>query len=147
MTTYLIYKLECLITGQCYYGHCKDLNKRMKGHKSKSNKCKSKAIIDLNNYQYYPIEENIPDLHIALWREKYYVENFQCVNRNMPFQTEEEKREINKLHSSNYYYNNITEVKKKKQQKFVCECGSRYTRNHKSEHFKTVKHINYLNLL
>jgi hypothetical protein len=44
-----------------------------------------------------------------------------------------------------YYQENKDEICEKKKEKFDCYCGGRYTKNGKSTHFKTRKHLNYTN--
>ena len=44
-----------------------------------------------------------------------------------------------------YYLDNRDKILEKKRKKFNCECGGRYTYNHKAKHLNSKKHQNYIN--
>ena len=46
-----------------------------------------------------------------------------------------------KEHKKKYYEANKEIIKEKKTKKYDCECGGKYTYNHKQRHFKSIKHI------
>ena len=48
----------------------------------------------------------------------------------------ERKKENDKI----YREEHAEEIKAKKNEKFTCECGGKYTNSHKQEHLKTTKH-------
>ena len=77
-------------------------------------------------------------------KEAYYIKNIPCVNKNIPGRTVKESLKQyyknNKDYFEQYYENN----KEYYQSKFKCICGGCYTRRHKSEHYKTKTHINYM---
>ena len=79
-----------------------------------------------------------------LQREAYHIKNNKCVNKVVPLRTKSEYKNDTKEHikeySKQYYENN----KEKLKTKCICECGSTYTLNHKSDHIKTKKHIKYI---
>lgn len=52
---------------------------------------------------------------------------------------------INKEHIADKGYTYRAKNKDKLQRKYVCDCGGYFTYNHKSEHEKTKKHMNYAN--
>jgi len=128
-----------------YYGSTGDVIVRMKIHKTPSNKCSSKQIIERGKYEYAILEthENIDeyDLHE---RESWYIRNKQCVNIAVPHRTLAEWREDNNEkiveYSAEYYQKN----KNKLQEKFVCECGGKFTAENKTHHEKTKRHLNYI---
>ena len=64
-------------------------------------------------------------------------------NKNKIVDYQKEYRESNKVKIKAYYETN----KEKLKEKFDCECGGKYTHNHKSHHLKTTKHQNYLETL
>ena len=66
-------------------------------------------------------------------REGYYIKAIPCVNKYLPGRSNKE-----------YYEHNRETILKSKQIKFKCICGGCYTRNDKSTHYKTKKHINYM---
>ena len=128
-----------------YYGSTGDVIARMVGHKTPNNKCSSKQIIERGKYEYAILEthENIDeyDLHE---RESWYIRNKQCVNIAVPHRTLAEWREDNNEkiveYSAEYYQKN----KNKLQEKFVCECGGKFTAENKTHHEKTKRHLNYI---
>ena len=92
-------------------------------------------------------------------RERHYIENFECVNKNVPNRTHKEWREANPEYQKEYceenkeqiaeyqkeYYNkNIVEILEKKKQKYTCECGSTFRIDGLAEHKRTKKHLAYL---
>ena len=102
----IIYKIECCITGEVYYGSTQQsLNLRMIGHKSDYKRWKqgtfpymtSFQIIERCNYSYSLIEtidcEDKKQLEI---RERFFIENNKCINKNIPGRTTKEYYESNK---------------------------------------------------
>lgn len=89
-----IYKLICNTSGKTYYGStCFELHLRLQQHISNS-KCSSYEIIKNKNYEIILVEKypsnNKDEL---LKRERFYIENNDCVNRNIPTRTELEHRQ------------------------------------------------------
>lgn len=107
-------------------------------------------------------------------REQYWIEQFEnTVNKNRAYCSDEYKKKFKKECDKKYRQNNkeiLSEKRKEKyiknkehekemmkkwrdnnrdyiKEKFDCECGSVYTRNGKSKHFKTKKHVKYINSL
>ena len=72
-----------------------------------------------------------------------------CVNKYVAGRTRKEyveanKEKINERRKENtriYRHKN----KEKINEKFTCECGSNYIYKHKSRHFKTKKHLKFVN--
>jgi hypothetical protein len=71
---------------------------------------------------------------------------------------DKEWRENNKEHLREYYENNKDRIqeygkeyyennKEKLKEKINCECGGKYTHKHKAQHFKTNKHLKYIESL
>jgi len=103
----IIYKIECCITGEVYYGStiC-SLKERIGRHiskcrywkegKSYSTKCTSFQIIERENYTFSVVEtvdfENKKEL---LEREGHYIKNHSCVNRAVMGRTPKEYRNDN----------------------------------------------------
>ncbi len=92
-----IYKL--VGGGLTYYGStCNELRIRLYQHKKKSNKCKSKLLFDSDDkieiilVEKYPCNDKM-ELH---QRERYYIENNECINKIIPTRTEKEYYETNK---------------------------------------------------
>ena len=112
MVTGIIYKIECNETGEVYYGSTtKTLNKRITEHKSsckgwklgKYNFITSFNIIDRGNYSYSLIETvECEDRKQLEARERYYIENNECVNRNVPTRTQKEYNDLKKDNKKEY---------------------------------------------
>jgi len=92
-----IYKIVCNETGEIYIGSttCKYLSQRLQNHRSLQNKCSCKHIIKRGNYDMVLIE-NFPctgkqELHK---RERYWIENINCINLVRPIASPEDKEEL-----------------------------------------------------
>lgn len=147
-----IYKIVCDTTNKVYYGSTtkKYLSSRLNTHKhaylNNLNSYTSRYVLEGGNYSIILVE-NYPcnskdELH---QRERYYIENNNCVNRVNPYISNIEKIENKKQVWQNWYSTNKDILKEKKQQKINCECGGLYTHNHKSTHYKTKKHLDFIN--
>jgi len=162
-----IYKIECKITYEVYYGSTvQSLSERIRHHKSDRN-CTAINIIDRGNYTINVIEEVPCDtLQELEARESYYIRNNECINLRVPGRTIQEWREANKVelaqkskdyredniewykqYHKEYRKANIEILKSKKSEKFTCNCGGKYTRCNYSQHCKTEKHQDYLTTL
>ena len=119
---------------------------------------------DLKNCCIVLIEEvkaNAIDELLA--REKHYIKSFKCLNKKIPLNTDKEYYEENKStilqKIRNYRKNNrvkINEQKKQyyeknkineseyKKQKYHCECGSICRIHEKLRHFRSKKHIKFI---
>jgi hypothetical protein len=92
-----IYKL--VGGGLTYYGStCNELYKRFHQHKKKSNCAKSKQLFDTGDkvdivlVEKYPCNDKM-ELHK---RERYYIENNECINKAIPTRTIKEWKKDNK---------------------------------------------------
>ena len=80
-----IYKIVCNETGETYYGSTiSSLKQRLSKHKCQKN-TQSKHIIDRGNYEILLVE-NVPcdSKDELLNREKFYIENNECLNLKVP---------------------------------------------------------------
>jgi len=103
-----IYKIVCNITGEIYVGHTTQnyLSQRLTQHISNykryvNNKSKtymsSYQIIARGNYEIILIENcDVNSKDELKARERHYIENLKCVNKNVPLRTIEEWRKDNK---------------------------------------------------
>lgn len=153
-----IYKLVCSETKRNYIGATiTSLGSRLSKHKNKFNSCRTKDFV---NPTIHLIEEYSCNNRKELdERERYYIENTQCVNHNIPGRTPHEyrrknaskKRKYNKQYSIDnyerlkeyrrqYILNNYDKIHKKND----CICGGKFINKHKNDHFKTQKHLKYL---
>jgi len=128
----VIYRIYDNTNGNIYYGSTiQSLSNRMASHRSnykkwikgdKRTSCKSFEIIKNGDYDYNIVEEieceNKYELHN---RERYYIENNECVNKLIPNRTKKEYnkqyREDNKDkikdNKKQYYENNKDKIKEK----------------------------------
>lgn len=91
-----IYKLVCLNTGMIYVGStCQPLSRRLSGHRSATNRARSKKIIEGGNYIILLIE-NFPcnSVEELFAREYEVICATTCINRKLL--TEEERKAYQK---------------------------------------------------
>lgn len=95
----IVYSITCNLTGESYIGSTESEYKRIAGHKTKTQKCSSKPIIDRGYYTYKRLEivdyENAKELrqHEQKFIETYRTEGKKVVNKVRAFRTPEQKRE------------------------------------------------------
>lgn len=137
-----------------YYGSTKEpLHRKLARHKCPSQKATSKLL----NRDKLTIElvEQVEDIEQLKWRERYYIENNQCVNNDKPIRTSYEIRNPNKeyyeknktkIKQYHIHYNKINKeyIKQQKSKPYQCECGSIVSTTHKAKHFRSKKHINFI---
>ena len=132
-----IYRIVCEETGLQYIGStCSTLVKRLSGHK-RNKRCACKDFI---NPKIFLIEDYPCDRKDQLlMRERYHMENTECVNLVRPIITKEDKQEYHKV----YYKSNMERYEKNKDylnEKITCECGSIVCRRYISIHKRSKKH-------
>lgn len=151
-----IYKIVCNVTNEQYIGSTKEkyLSRRLQRHKyhyteclidKKRRKMSSFSIIQRGNFDIILIEKYPCDSKYELEkRERYYIENNDCVNKNVPTRTTKEKRkaEPEKYKEIDKKFNKKKSEKNK--EKYKCECGSTLRKDHKKRHEKSQKHIDYI---
>ena len=111
-----------------YYGSTRQpLCKRLWEHKKRAeNKCVTKNM-NRDNLTIELVEE-VEDAEQLLWRERYYIENNECVNKNSAIQTKQER---------NKYLRTLAK------KPYTCECGSTIQIGGKLRHLESKKHILY----
>jgi len=116
----ITYCLVCNITGEKYYGSSTTtLEARMNCHKCKNNNhCVSKQIIDRGDYDIYQLGEYETELE-AKMKEKWYINNKTCINKNNVLVTDEEKKEYIKKMNKKYRENNREEISEYHKQYYV----------------------------
>ena len=155
-----IYKLVSTGTPIVYHGSTiTSLEKRLSIHKSGRNTCASRELFDAGDVSIVLVEEYPCNNKYELEsRERIYIEfmlnNFThrvICNKTIPTRTMKEYEDANREHINEYRMkyrqDNRESLNEKKREKFECDCGGRYTRCRKSEHFKTKKHLAYINSL
>ncbi len=140
-----IYQIICNITGERYIGStCNTFSKRLSQHKTIL-KCSSKQIIERGDYDMVLIEDcpcdNKNQLHA---HERYYIDNMDCVNNNVPGRTRNEWREVNREVLSEKdkqrYEANRESIVEKKKIKITCECGVECRKDHLARHKRSKHH-------
>ena len=109
-----IYCIECLETGNKYYGSTKDtLDERIKNHcadiktyenGNKGGLCESHVIIKKGNYTASVVKEvNFNDKSELLWEERWAIEaDPKAINVRKPILTKTKKKELNEMCSRKY---------------------------------------------
>ena len=116
----ITYCIECNITGEKYYGSTEStLNIRINGHKSKLN-CSSKEILLRDDYVVYTLHE-YETIEEAEMKEKWYIQNKECINKNRVRVTDEEKKEYNIKQCEKYRQKNKERIREKGKEKVECE--------------------------
>ena len=155
-----IYKLYSPSKNIVYYGSTaqKYLSSRLQSHlayyKSYKNNtyhyCNTSfKVLEYEDYKIELVEKiycnNVTQLRE---RERYYIENNECVNKNIPNQTQKEWRNNNedyrKSYEKKWRENNKDHIIDHRKEKVICECGCEITRGNLSTHIKTPKHINLI---
>ena len=123
---YKIYQIVCNITGEVYYGSTiRTLGERLTNHKT-SLACSSKQIILRGNYYIKQINSTF-DKEESVKLERYYIQNFECININIPGKNKEEDkayrenyRKVNKdffiYYHKDYYEKNKEKIALKKKE-------------------------------
>ena len=151
-----IYKLINNVDDKIYIGStCNTLRQRKDEHKRKSKTKNFKVYNHLNEagwenvviilIEKYPCN-NFEELRI---KEQEYIDKFNPeLNDKSAKQTpkqyyEKNKEQINNW-NKNYQKENKEQIIKWKKEMTECECGGKYSNNHKSRHMKTKKHLKYI---
>jgi len=138
-----IYKIVCDDTNKVYYGSTTNtLSRRMVQHRSQK-RC---VYNEMTNPKICLVEDVPCERKEQLFqRERYFIENNECINKRIPARTPQEWRNDNKdkrkIIDKRYYDKN----KEKQKEKCNCECGSVIRKRNMSHHIKSKKHINYVN--
>lgn len=173
----VIYKLVNGSTEDVYYGSsCNNLNCRKSQHKHVYKKylvgehhyCSSFDLFDpdINDVE-IEVVENYPcdTKQQLLHRERYYIENFPCVNRQVPIRTKTEQVAIDKVRYRNFYQANrdkmiakvsawrasnpdkVKAYTEKSNAKVTCECGATMAKRCLKRHKQSETHRNTLSAM
>jgi hypothetical protein len=170
----IIYKIVCndLNIKEVYVGSTVNFTRRKCQHKSSCNDISSKEynqpkykyIRDnggWENWSMYEVEKYpCNDKNEAHTRERFWIESFNTtLNTSIPTRTKNEWYEDNKEKILEYRKDNIDQIKELKKEwykinknailekhkiKFNCDCGSLCGILDKQQHFRTKKHIKYI---
>lgn len=162
-----------------YYGSTiRKLNHRFCGHNKSYNYCMSKILFEKGEPRIELVEDYPCSSKIELEkRERWYIENNECINRKIPGRTQKEWNDANKEWKSNwylenrerrliengkkylknkeeikaknseYYHNNKDLISEKRKIRITCECGSTFRKTDKIQHEKSIKHKNFISSL
>ena len=139
-----IYKLYCLTSGLVYYGSTiNPIQVRLNGHIQKPTTA-SEQIIKNSNYKMELLEElefeNKVDL---LNREKYYILNNECINKNVPLRTTKEwYTETNYKDKLRNDYDDKRKQKKKEYYLANKDKRLKYQQNYLKKKQNILNHIN-----
>ena len=100
-------------------------------------KRKTKAIINCKKY-YEKNKEKIQEQ-----KKDYYNQNKNIIQENRKEYYVQNKDKINEYHKD-YRDNNKEKIKQDKNEKHKCGCGGCFTTANRSAHFKTKKHLKYI---
>jgi len=168
---YIIYKLCSDYCDQFYVGSTRNMAQRKKGHKSASNNSNDKAYNSKiyksirehggwENFRIVPLElmENTTKFE-AECREEFHrlelkamLNSCKATRGNMTQleyhqQYRIDNREAVLERNKQYYQNNKEKIIAERCQKHNCNCGGKYTINHKARHMKSKKHQKYISTL
>jgi len=143
-----IYKLHDNTNNTDYYGSTiQTLNKRLQEHKNKLD-CSSKSIIENNDYIMILVETiEFQDKKQLLEREKYYIQNYPCINKYSPLRTKEEYKEQQKEYYEEHkeqqkeYYQEYRELNKEKllkQRKEYYEANKEQKKEYREKHKEQI---------
>jgi len=143
----------------------KSSHKRYLNNKSKSSYTTSFKILECEDYK-IELLENYPCANKKQLkdRERYYIENNECVNKCIPNRTHaeynkkwyqdnkerilEQTKEYNKAnvehkkeYDKKYREVNVEYYKERASQKVVCKCGCQVRKGDIAKHLKTKKHL------
>ena len=102
----MIYEIVCNETGERYVGSTFEptIAKRMVQHRGKTNDCMSKQIIGRGNYSYGLLEKTDVTTRDELrMMERKWYDKLDCINKNKPYQTKEERQELVNENSKAHY--------------------------------------------
>ena len=76
--------------------------------------------------------------------EKEYMKEYRQEHQDYFKEYNDNYRKENREYFDNYRKEHKEEIYRKKNENFQCECGGRFTKQNKSKHLKSQKHLQYL---
>jgi len=152
-----IYRIWTLLSDEIYIGSTADtLSNRFLKHKNRYKiwlRDKKKYTSSIELFEKFGVENCKIDLEhnfpcnskAELNSEEGRVQRMhkeKLVNKQIAGRTRKEWFSENKEHIAEYHKKYYAE--NKESQKFVCECGGKYTHQHKFRHFNSVKHQKFI---
>ena len=150
-----IYKIVSNVNDDVYYGSTTErtLARRLVEHRAaykrylagKRGYITSFKLLETNDYDIVLVEKMNCDSKEELHqRERFYIENNDCVNKVRPNRTVKERYIDNREDKLKYQKEYQLKNKDKLQAKNKCICGGNYTHENKHHHLKSVKHQSYI---
>ena len=140
-----VYRLVCNITKKEYIGSTTDkLNRRLSKHRSdyknyidgKNKYISSFEILENDNYSIVLIENfACNSKEELLQRERYFIENTDCVNYRLPIKTDEEYKEYYK----EYEKSDICKKRRKEHRQKNVEHYTEYTKQYRASNKEKIK--------
>ena len=145
-----------------YVGSTTDFKTRCRTHKSRIKPDRQELLYKniISNNGIYKIEiycnVNCRDRrHLVFFEEQYRIILGANLNMIKSFRTDDEfknrakiyydnNKEERKKASNEYRKKNIEKISAKNSVKYNCECGGKYTYQHKNRHFKSNIHLKYI---
>lgn len=133
MKKYIIYSIECFITGEIYIGTTtQTLKRRMTKHTGRDNHTASKEIINRDCYMVNILEELIDTPQNINILEIQYINLFDAINKNKKINT--------------YKYAGIWKKKSEESPIIECECGSKYKKINIRSHLNSKRHSDFFKI-
>ena len=129
-----IYRLVCSETNEHYFGStCSPLSKRFYGHKSRiQTQTNGVSYLHFKNPKIFLVEDYPCERKEQLLaRERYYIENYECCNKEIPGRTKLESnrkswaknahnyREMCRKNAKDYYDKNKDEINKTRREAYL----------------------------
>ena len=132
----IIYEIVCNITGERYIGSSfRSLNFRLYEHIDKDNTTSSKQIINRGDYTETELEIFYTRFKLArLLKEQYWMDNTENINIKRAYTSKKLRNQLRKKERD----------KRKLQVSIKCPCGGQYKHSFKAKHFKTKRHMRYI---
>ncbi len=151
--SYIIYKICCDDLPEfIYIGSTKSFRNRKSRHKKNCDTDDTKlynTIRDNGGWDNWRmvILEDIGEVSLTQARikeEEHRVKLNANLNTFRCYITEEQRKEKQKENKKEYYKQNKQEILKYQKEKITCECGKKFSINHKSRHLNTLFHKKYI---
>ena len=124
--------IELLETKEC---NSKDEVLQLEGKYIRDLECVNKRIAGRTKKEY--LEDNREHL------KQYHEDNYERI-QSYQRQYRELNKETTKEKNKQYHDLNKEKIKKRNNEKYNCDCGGKYTRAGKSQHFKNIMHCQYI---
>ena len=152
--SYYIYKIccdDCL--DYVYVGSTKAFRQRKNNHKQNCNNMKDRKIYNTirehggwDNWRMVILEDcgEISFTEARIKEEEHRVKLNANLNTFSCYLTKEQKEQYIKENKKEYYKQNKEKILNYQKEKMTCDCGKKFSINHKSRHLNTLFHKKYI---